>query len=86
MFQIRFACAAVTVRQGSINHTVDFLLALVLMRGSATGAQVGARLSRRLRADQLKIMMACIILGTMVAMSFELVVRPSSLLAYGGGH
>ena len=86
LFQILFTCASVTVLQASVNHTVDFLLALVLMVGSATGAQLGARLSRRLRADQLKIMMACIILATMVMMTAELVVRPSSLLAYGGGH
>jgi len=86
LFQILFTCVNVTMLQAYMNRTVDFLLALVLLVGSTTGAQVGARISRRLKADQLKIMMACIILAAMVAMVLGLVVRPSTLLAYAGGH
>ena len=86
LFQILFTCVNVTVLQATMNHTVDFLLALVLLVGSATGAQVGARLSRRLKADQLKIMMACIILATMIVMALGLVVKPATLLSYRGGH
>jgi uncharacterized membrane protein YfcA len=85
LFQILFTSMNVAVLQASMNHTVDFLLALVLLVGSTSGAQLGARLSRRLKADQLKIMMACIILAAMVAMVFGLVMRPASLLSYGGG-
>jgi uncharacterized membrane protein YfcA len=86
LFQILFTCVNVTMLQAYMNRTVDFLLALVLLVGSTTGAQLGARISRRLKADQLKIMMACIILAAMVAMVLGLVVRPSTLLAYAGGH
>jgi uncharacterized membrane protein YfcA len=86
LFQILFTCVNVTVLQASMNHTVDFLLALLLLVGSASGAQIGARISKRLKADQLKIMMACIILGAMVAMVLGLVVRPATLLSYPGGH
>jgi uncharacterized membrane protein YfcA len=86
LFQILFTCMNVTVLQAYMNRTVDFLLALVLLIGSTSGAQIGARISRRLKADQLKIMMACIILAAMVAMVFGLVVRPATLLSYAGGH
>jgi uncharacterized membrane protein YfcA len=86
LFQILFTCVNVTVLQAYMNRTVDFLLALILLVGSTTGAQIGARISRRLKADQLKIMMACIILVAMVAMVLGLVVRPATLLSYAGGH
>jgi uncharacterized membrane protein YfcA len=86
LFQILFTCVNVTVLQAHMNHTVDFLLALMLLVGSTTGAQVGARISKRLRADQLKILMAGIILAVMVAMVLGLVLRPHTLLSYAGGH
>jgi uncharacterized membrane protein YfcA len=86
LFQILFTCVNVTVLQAWLNHTVDFLLALTLLVGSTSGAQVGARLSRKLKADQLKIMMAVIILVVMVVMVLGLVMRPTTLLSYAGGH
>jgi uncharacterized membrane protein YfcA len=86
LFQILFTCVNVTVQQASMNHTVDFVLALILLIGSSTGAQVGARLSKKLRADQLKIMMSCIILAVMVVMALGLILPPSTLLSYKGGH
>ena len=72
--------------QDFINHTVDFVLALALLVGSTSGAQIGAKISKRLKADQLKIMMAGIIIVVMVIMAVGLVVRPATLLAYKGGH
>jgi uncharacterized membrane protein YfcA len=86
LFQILFTCVNITVLQAYFNHTVDFLLALILLIGSTSGAQVGARLSKKLKADQLKIMMACIILAVMITMILGLVLRPEALLSYKGGH
>jgi uncharacterized membrane protein YfcA len=86
LFQILFTCVNVTVLQAYYNHTVDFLLALTLLVGSTSGAQVGARISKRLKADQLKIMMSVIILVVMVAMVLGLVMRPATLLSHTGGH
>ena len=86
LFQILFTCVNVTVLQAFYNHTVDFLLALTLLVGSTSGAQVGARISKRLKADQLKIMMSVIILAVMVVMVLGLVMRPTTLLSYAGGH
>jgi uncharacterized membrane protein YfcA len=86
LFQILFTCINVTVLQATVNHTVDFILALVLLLGSATGAQLGARVSTRLKADQLKIMMAAIVLVVMGEMLYGLLVTPDVLIAYRGGH
>jgi uncharacterized membrane protein YfcA len=86
LFQILFTCVNVTVLQAYYNHTVDFLLALTLLVGSTSGAQVGARISRKLKADELKIMMSVIILMVMIAMVLGLVMRPTTLLSHAGGH
>jgi uncharacterized membrane protein YfcA len=67
--------------QAELNHTVDFVLALVLLLGSTLGAQLGARASGRLKADQLKILLACIILLTMLDIARDLLTTPGVLLS-----
>ncbi len=86
LFQILFTCANVTILQSYINHTVDFVLVLLLLIGSVIGAQIGVRLGRRLKADQLKILMAVLVLGVMLKMLLGLLITPAILLAYKGGH
>lgn len=86
LFQILFTCVNVTILQAQMNHTVDFILALMLLIGSVIGAQVGARLGRRLKADQLKILMAVVVLAVMVKMLTGLLLKPDVLVAYKGGH
>jgi uncharacterized membrane protein YfcA len=86
LFQIFFTCANVTIMQAHINHTVDFVLALILLLGSSFGAQIGVRISKRLRSDQLKISLALIVLVVMVQMLLVLVMSPGLLLSYKGGH
>jgi len=86
LFQILFTCINVTIMQAWENHTVDFVLALLLLIGSSVGVQVGAKLGKRLRGDQLKILLASLVLIVMVKMLYELLARPSVLLGYAGGH
>jgi uncharacterized membrane protein YfcA len=86
LFQILFTCINVTILQAKVNHTVDFVLALLLLIGSVIGAQIGARLSTRLQADQLKILMAIIVLVVTVKMLLGLLLAPDVLVAYAGGH
>jgi uncharacterized protein len=86
LFQVLFTCINVTIMQAYSNRTVDFILALLLLVGSVFGAQVGARLSTRLKDDQLKIYLAILVLLVMVKMLYGLVLEPHNLLAYHGGH
>lgn len=86
LFQILFTCVNVTVLQATVNHTVDLILALILLIGSVVGAQFGARVSRHLKADQLKILMAMIVLAVMVKMLLGFLLPPQILVNYGGGH
>jgi len=58
LFPILLTCADVTILQARTNHTVDVLLAVTLAIASAVTAQLGARFSRRMRGDQLMIVLA----------------------------
>lgn len=82
LFQEIFLCMSITFMQAELNHTVDFVLALILLVGSTLGAQLGARLSGRLKADQLKILLACVILLTMLDIARDLLTAPDTLLSF----
>jgi len=86
LFQEIFTCTNVTILQATVNHTVDFILALALLIASVVGAQLGARVSRRFKAEQLEILMALIVLIVMVKMLLGFVLTPDILVGYGGGH
>lgn len=86
LFQILFNCIEVTFLQAYTNHTVDFILAVLLLVGSTIGAQVGTVFGRKLKGDQLKIILATIVLLVTVKMVFDLTLSPSLLLTQGGGH
>jgi len=86
LFQEVFMCANVTDMQAWMNHTVDFVLALLLLFGSVLGAQIGARISKRLKADQLKSLLAVLVLAVMVEMALRLLIAPEIMLSYTGGH
>ena len=86
LFQVLFTCVNVTFMQSYYNHTVDLTLAVILLIGSTIGAQIGARISTYLKADQLKIILASIVLLVMVTMAFDLLTHPDMLLSYKGAH
>jgi uncharacterized membrane protein YfcA len=86
LLQVLFTCIVVTVLQSSENHTVDFVLAMLLAGGSAAGAVIGTRLGRKLRADQLKILLAILVLATAAKVGFDVLQTPSVLLSHLAGH
>ena len=85
LFQILFTCIEVTFLQAYTNHTVDFVLAVLLLAGSTIGAQLGAVLGKRLKGDQLKVLLAGIILAMTLKIVFDLTSSPALLLAQAGG-
>lgn len=76
LFQALFTCAGATVMQAGSNHIVDLVLAMLVAVGSTIGAQIGARMSRFLRGEQLMILLGFLALGVMVKMTFDLVMPP----------
>jgi uncharacterized membrane protein YfcA len=79
LLQIIFVAANVTFLQAYTNRTVDGVLALVLLVGGVLGAQIGTRFGTRLRGEQLRFLLAVIVLAVAAKLAFDLTVRPSHL-------
>lgn len=78
-FQMFIVACMATLMHAAIDHTVDILLAWLLVVGSAVGAQFGARAGAKLKAEELRIALALLILGIAARLFFELVITPDSL-------
>lgn len=85
LLQILCTTMLVTVLQATQNHTVDFVLGFLLAIGSTAGAVVGTRWGRRLRADQLKILLALIVLAVAAKVTVDLLQAPAILLSHVAG-
>jgi uncharacterized membrane protein YfcA len=88
LFQIIFVTANVTVLHAVNTQTVDVLLALLLLAGGVIGAQFGARFSSRLHGEQLRGMLALMVLAVCAKVAFDLVATPEDLFSLGAaaGH
>ncbi len=86
LFQIMFTCIGVTLMQAATNHTVDVVLAILIAAGSTIGAQIGAQVSKRLRGEQLLIVLGILALAVGIRMAVGIVLPPANLLSPAGGH
>ncbi len=76
LFQIVFVTAYTTMIQATANQTVDIVLAALLMIASVVGAQYGVRVGQRLRAEQLRALLALLVLAVGVRLAVDLVIQP----------
>ncbi|MDA7599305.1 sulfite exporter TauE/SafE family protein [Alphaproteobacteria bacterium] len=81
LFQIIFVTANVTLLQSIQTQTVDFVLAGLLLLGAVIGAQFGTRASAILRGEQLRGLLALMVLGVCVKIGYDLIIQPSDLLS-----
>jgi uncharacterized membrane protein YfcA len=81
LLQIIFVAANVTFLQAYTNRTVDAVLALLLLLGGVIGAQLGTRWGTRLRGEQLRFLLALLVLAVAAKLAFDLTVRPANLFA-----
>jgi uncharacterized protein len=79
LLQIIFVAANVTLLQAFTNHTVDAVLALVLLVGGVIGAQIGSRFGTRLRGEQLRFLLALMVLAVAAKLAFDMAVPPDDL-------
>lgn len=88
LFQIIFVTANVTVLQAVNNYAVDVVLALLLLIGGVIGAQFGARAGAKLKGEQLRGLLALMVLGVCIKIALDLTLTPVDLYALGttGGH
>ena len=83
LFQIIFVTAFTTMLHAVTNYTVDILLALVLLIGGVIGAQFGTALGTRLKAEQLRILLASLVLLVCGKLALDLFLTPSDLYELG---
>ncbi|MEO1641264.1 MAG: sulfite exporter TauE/SafE family protein [Pseudomonadota bacterium] len=87
LFQIIFVTAFTTMLHATTNQTVDVVLAVLLLVGGVIGAQIGTRIGVKMKAEQLRILLAIMVLAVCGKLAFDLLVMPAELYSLGaGGH
>jgi uncharacterized protein len=79
LFQIVFVSANVTYLQAWQVQTVDIALAVLLLVGGVIGAQFGARYGAKLRGEQLRGLLALIVLSVAIKLFVDLIVTPDDI-------
>lgn len=85
LFQIIFVTANTTFLQATMNQTVDVVLAILLLAGAVIGAQIGARAGAKLKGEQLRVLLALMVLVVCGKLLMGMVMTPDELYALGGG-
>ena len=81
LFQIITVTSATTLLHAITNQTVDIVLAVLLLIGGVVGAQFGTRLGTYLKAEQLRILLAVIVLAVCGKLALDLLLEPSELFS-----
>ncbi|MEK1850724.1 MAG: sulfite exporter TauE/SafE family protein [Phyllobacterium sp.] len=79
LYQIVFVTAFTTVMQATTNQSVDIVLAMLLMTGGVVGAQYGTRIGQKLRGEQLRALLAMLVLAVGLRLAVELFITPDDL-------
>jgi uncharacterized membrane protein YfcA len=78
LYQIVFITANVTLLQSINTHTVDIILAFLMLISSVVGAQFGTRLGAKLPAENLRAILALMVLGVVLKLAFGLFLTPDN--------
>lgn len=79
LFQIIFTTGLAAFLQAVGNHTVDIVLALLLLVGGVVGAQFGTRAGAKLRGEQARALLAMMVLAVAVKLAVDLIIQPEDL-------
>jgi uncharacterized membrane protein YfcA len=72
LFQIIFVTANATFFQAYLNQTVDVMLSLLLLFGAVIGAQIGTKIGAFLKGEQLRLLLALMVLGVCTKLAYDL--------------
>jgi hypothetical protein len=88
LFQIIFVTANTTFLQASLNQTVDVVLAFLLLIGGVIGAQIGTKVGAKLRGEELRGLLALIVLSVCGKIGYDLLPPPLDIysISFGIGH
>lgn len=79
LFQTLFVTAVATMVHATTTRAVDIVLAGLLLVGSVTGAQIGARMATRVKPDYLRLALALMVLLVGLRILLGLVWRPDEI-------
>jgi uncharacterized membrane protein YfcA len=79
LFQILFVTMSSTMMHSLTTKAVDIVLAVLLLIGSVTGAQVGAKLAQRMRPEYLRLLLSAIVLLVALRMAVGLGWQPDEI-------
>lgn len=83
LFQVVFVTANVTLLQAIENHSVDVVLAMLLMVGAVAGAQFGAQMGGRLRGEEMRGLLGMLVLAVATQLAVDLFRAPEQLYTLG---
>ncbi len=88
LFQIIFVTGFTTMLHATTNYTVDVVLAVLLLVGGVIGAQIGTVIGARMPAEQLRVLLAALVLAVCGKLGLDLLLQPAELYSLGetGGH
>jgi uncharacterized membrane protein YfcA len=79
LFQITLLAGVTTMLHAAQNQSVDVVLAVMLIVGGVIGAQIGAIMGAKLRGEQLRFLLAALVLAVCGKLAFDLVDTPREL-------
>lgn len=79
LFQILFVTISSTMMHSMTTKAVDIVLAVLLLFGSVTGAQIGARIAQRMPPEYLRALLAVIVLIVAIRMALGLGWQPDEI-------
>ena len=78
-FQILFVAATATLLHAAGNHSVDIILAFLLIVGGVIGVQFGTRVAARLKGEELRALLALLVTGVALRLLIGLVIAPADI-------
>ena len=81
LFQTLFVTALATLVHALTTQAVDIVLAGLLLIGSVTGAQLGARFASRVKPEYLRLALALVVLAVGARILLGLVWRPEAIFS-----
>ena len=81
LVQIVATMSVATILHALTNNSVDAVLAIILMVGGVIGAQFGARIGQNIRGDQLRVLLALLVLAVALRFFTGLVGEPDERYA-----
>jgi len=79
--QIVFVTATTTVMHATSNQSVDIVLAAILILSGVIGAQFGTIAGSRLKGEQLRFLLAALVLLVCIRIGWDLIVTPEELFS-----